>query len=146
VLLLAVRDSYGCRELLAEMLDIVSGAIFPLTVLPGAVRVLAEFLPLSYWLELVRRSLLGEGTVKLYPALSDAAVVGRLALTTAALAVVGQVVYVVADRRARRFGFIDIEAVLSCSLPAGPAFDRPPRRRRGSAGRPGPDVSDHGTV
>lgn len=116
-----MRDSYGCRELLAQMLDIVSGAIFPLTVLPGAVRVLAEFLPLSYWLELVRRSLLGEGTVKLYPALSDAAVVGRLALTTAALAVVGQVVYVVADRRARRFGFIDIEAVLSCSLP----LDRP---------------------
>jgi len=65
-----MRDSYGCRELLAQILDIVSGAIFPLTVLPGAVRVLAEFLPLSYWLELVRRSLLGEGTVKLYPALS----------------------------------------------------------------------------
>jgi ABC-2 type transport system permease protein len=109
VLLLAMRDSYGYGELLAQMLYIVSGAIFPLTVLPGAVRILAELLPLSYWLELVRRALLGEGTVKLYPMLSDAAVTGRLVLTTVALAVVGQVVYLVADRRARRLGLIDME-------------------------------------
>lgn len=109
VLLLAMRDSYGYGELLAQMLYIISGAIFPLTVLPGAVRAIAEVLPLSYWLELVRRSLLGAHTIRLYPQLSDAAVVGRLALTTLGLAVVGQLVYLVADRRARRLGLIDLE-------------------------------------
>jgi ABC-2 type transport system permease protein len=109
VLLLAMHDSYGYGELLAQMLYIISGAIFPLTVLPGAVRALAEVLPLSYWLELVRRALLGDHTIKLYPALSDAAVVGRLALTTVGLAVLGQVIFVVADRRARRLGLIDME-------------------------------------
>jgi ABC-2 type transport system permease protein len=109
VLLLALRDSYGYGEMLSQMLYIVSGAIFPLTVLPGAVRVFAEFLPFGYWLELVRRSLLGESTIRLYPTLSDAAVVGRLALSAAGLAVLGQVVYVLADRRARRLGLIDME-------------------------------------
>jgi hypothetical protein len=73
------------------------------------VRALAEVLPLSYWLELVRRALLGEHTIRLYPTLSDGVVIGRLALTTVGLASVGQLVYVLADRRARRLGLIDLE-------------------------------------
>ncbi len=109
VLLLALRDSYGYGELLSQLLYIISGAIFPLTVLPGAVRMLSELLPLGYWLELVRRSLLGAGTIRLYPGLSDIAVLERLVLTTIGLAVVAQVVYVLADRRARRLGLIDME-------------------------------------
>ena len=109
VLLLALRDSYGYGELLSQLLYIISGAIFPLTVLPGALRVLSELLPLGYWLELVRRSLLGAGTIRLYPQLSDFAVLGRLVLTTIGLAVVAQGVYVLADRRARRLGLIDME-------------------------------------
>jgi ABC-2 type transport system permease protein len=109
VLLLGLRDSYGYGELLGQMLYIISGAIFPLTVLPGALRAVAEVTPLSYWLELVRRSLLGAGTIRLYPTLSDAAVAGRLGLTTAGFAAVGWVVYVLADRQARRKGLIDME-------------------------------------
>ena len=107
--LLAGRDAYGYGELAAQALYIVSGAIFPISVLPGALATVAAFSPIVYWLELVRRSLLGGAAVRMFPALTDGEVLLRLVAGTAGLLVVSVVAFRLADRLARTKGLIDME-------------------------------------
>lgn len=107
--LLAARDSYGYGELAAQMLFIVSGAIFPLSVLPGPLAALASLSPLVYWLELVRRALLQGDAFHMFPLLSDQEVLVRLVLTTLLTTAFASGLYRWADRRARRIGLIDLE-------------------------------------
>jgi ABC-2 type transport system permease protein len=107
--LLAAQQAYGYGEIFAQTLFIVSGAIFPISVLPGPLSTLAALSPFVYWLELVRRALLHDQAVRMFPALSDAAVLGRLILATAAALVLAFLVVGWADRRARRLGLIDLE-------------------------------------
>ena len=47
-------------EAVAGALYLFSGAIFPLDVLPAWLRPLGLAMPQTYWLELLRRSLVGE--------------------------------------------------------------------------------------
>ena len=108
--LLAGRDAYGYGEMAAQSLYIISGAIFPITVLPAVLGWIAQLFPLVYWLELVRRALLGPAAVRMFPHLSDGEVLLRLAATTAALMVVAALAFGVADRVARRRGLIDMES------------------------------------
>jgi ABC-2 type transport system permease protein len=107
VLLLGARDSHGRGEIIASTLYLVSGAIFPISILPGALAAFAAWLPFAYWLELVRRALLGARAPLMFPALSDGAVLLRLLLTTALAVLVAHLLFVWGDRRARRLGLID---------------------------------------
>ncbi|HKT83202.1 MAG TPA: ABC transporter permease, partial [Solirubrobacterales bacterium] len=107
--LLAGRDAYGYGELAAQALYIVSGAIFPISVLPGAIATIAAFSPIVYWLELVRRSLLGSNAVLMFPGLTDGEVLLRLIAGTLGLLVLATFAFRVADRMARSRGLIDME-------------------------------------
>ena len=110
LLLLAGRNSYGYGEISAQVLYIFSGAIFPISVLPRPIAVAASFSPLPYWLELVRRALLHDRVYQMFPQLSNGDVLLRLALTTGGTVIVCWIAYLFADRRARRQGYIDMEA------------------------------------
>ena len=110
VILLAGRDAYGYGEIMAQVLYIVSGAIFPISVLPGPLAFAASLSPLVYWLELTRRSILHGRVYEMFPGLSDAEVLARLALATAGTVLVGYLVYRWADRQARWKGYIDMDA------------------------------------
>src|SRR6266851_338573 len=70
LLLLQARDTHGYGELGASVLYVVSGAIFPISVLPGILATIASVSPLVYWMELIRRSLLGSQAIRMFPALS----------------------------------------------------------------------------
>ncbi len=107
VLLLGARDSHGHGEIIASTLYIVSGAIFPIAILPGPLATLAAGLPFAYWLELVRRALLGEHAPLMFPGLGDGGVLLRLVLTTALMVVIGHLLFIWGDRRARRLGLVD---------------------------------------
>lgn len=107
VLLLGARDSHGQGEIIAQTLYIVSGAIFPIAILPGPLAALAAWLPFASWLELVRRALLGARAPRMFPDLGDGAVMLRLLLTTAVTVVVGHLLFTWGDRRARRLGLVD---------------------------------------
>ncbi|MDX2162768.1 MAG: ABC transporter permease [bacterium] len=61
---------------------IISGAIFPLDVLPAFVRPLGFFYPVTYWLELARRALLGS----FYPAFPTLAAYDNTTLLIALIA------------------------------------------------------------
>src|SRR5205807_367590 len=110
MILLAGRDAYGYGEIMAQVLYIFSGAIFPISVLPGPLAFLASLSPLVYWLELTRRAILHGRVYEMFPNLSDGEVLLRLALATAGTVALGYLTYLWADRRARRKGYIDMDA------------------------------------
>jgi ABC-2 type transport system permease protein len=109
VLLLQARDAHGYGELGSGVLYVISGAIFPISVLPGVLATVASLSPLVYWMELIRRSLLGSQAIRMFPALSDADVLLRLLVTTAGTLILAHLVFGWADRTARRKGLIDME-------------------------------------
>ena len=110
MILLAGRDAYGYGEIMAQVLYLFSGAIFPIAVLPGPLAFLASLSPLAYWLELTRRAILHGRVYEMFPNLSDGQVLLRLALATAGTVALGYLTYLWADRRARRKGYIDMDA------------------------------------
>jgi ABC-2 type transport system permease protein len=110
MVLLAGKDTHGYGEIMAQFLYLFSGAIFPIAVLPGPIAWLAAFSPLPYWLELCRRAILHGRVFEMFPGLSDGEVLLRLVIATAGTVLLGSVLYRVTDRRARGFGYIDMEA------------------------------------
>ena len=106
--LLATNDSYGYGEIGAQTLYILSGAIFPIAVLPGALGAVAQWSPLASWLELVRRALMpGQRSVLMFPGVGNGAMLLRLLLETAMVVVVGRLLFAWGDRLARGKGYID---------------------------------------
>jgi ABC-2 type transport system permease protein len=110
VILLAGRDAYGYGEIMAQVLYIFSGAIFPISVLPGPLAFLASLSPLVYWLEIARRAILHGRVYEMFPTLSDGEVLLRLVVATAGTLLVGYLVYRWADHQARWKGLIDMES------------------------------------
>jgi ABC-2 type transport system permease protein len=110
LLLLRAVDAHGYGELGSGVLYVISGAIFPIAVLPGLLATIASLSPLVYWMELIRRSLLGSAAIRMFPALSDGDVFLRLLATTAGALIVAHLVFGWADRVARQKGLIDMES------------------------------------
>ena len=110
VLLLGGRDTQGYGEVAAQVLYVVSGAIFPLSVLPAPLAMLASLSPLPYWMELARRAILHQQALLMFPSLGDEAVLLRLAGTTLGTLVLARLAFRWAERGARRRGDIDRES------------------------------------
>jgi ABC-2 type transport system permease protein len=110
LLLLLARDSHGYGDLGASVLYVVSGAIFPISVLPGILATVAALSPLVYWMELIRRSLLGSHALRMFSTLSDADVLLRLVIATIVTLMLAHLVFTWADRLARQRGLIDRES------------------------------------
>ena len=110
MMLLAGRDTNGYGEIMAQFLYLFSGAIFPISVLPGPIAWLASLSPLPYWLELCRRAILHGRIYEMFPNLSDGEVLLRLLAATAGAVLLSFLLYRRIDRRARRMGYIDMEA------------------------------------
>jgi ABC-2 type transport system permease protein len=110
LLLLLARDSHGYGDLGASVLYVVSGAIFPISVLPGILATVAALSPLVYWMELTRRSLLGSHALRMFSTLSDADVLLRLVIATIVTLMLAHLVFTWADRLARQRGLIDRES------------------------------------
>jgi ABC-2 type transport system permease protein len=62
--------SFNIGDTVAGALYLFSGAIFPLEVLPAFLRPIGYIMPISYWLELIRRSLVG-GVAQAFPTFSQ---------------------------------------------------------------------------
>jgi len=95
-------------EGVGSALYLLSGAIFPLAILPGALQGVATFLPPTLWLETLRRAILhrpGPGPLEAWPA---GTLWLALAAASAALLALGWWLFRVSDRRARRGGRYDL--------------------------------------
>lgn len=97
-------------EAVAGALFVFSGAIFPLDVLPAFLRPIGYLMPITYWLELLRRSLVGS-VAEAFPTLksfSDVQLLGILIGLVLVFAVLSVVVFRLCEHRARERGLLDM--------------------------------------
>lgn len=109
VMLLIVHHGGHIGEGVAGALYLFSGAIFPIDTLPEVLRPFAYAMPLTYWLELTRRSLMPT-TASVSPLMmrfSDLELLGILIGMTLLLLLVGGVIFGWCERRARDRGMLD---------------------------------------
>jgi ABC-2 type transport system permease protein len=112
VTLSMARHFWAVGEAVASALYLFSGAIFPLDVLPEVLRPIGFIFPATYWLELARRSLLGNNAAR-FPTLSafsDLQLLGVLALMTVVLIFASTTYYRYALHQAKENGMIDLES------------------------------------
>ena len=109
IVLTIAHGSWLVGEAVAAALFLFCGAVFPLDALPAWLRPVGYLMPVTYWLELVRRSLLG-GVARQYPSMSgisDAELFGLLVLLTLVLTAIGAATFRRCDFIARERGLID---------------------------------------
>ena len=108
VMLVAARNAGGYAEALAGLFYLASGALFPIDVLPRWLQAASLTLPFTYWIEGLKRALLGASTSARLSALGDPALLWRLALGTAATMALGAAAFRFAEHVARRRGLLDM--------------------------------------
>lgn len=106
------NESWQIGEAVAAALYLFSGAIFPISTLPPFLQPIGYLLPLTYWLELIRRALLGPSAAVFPPfaAWSNANLFGVLILITIVIAVLTFGAYQRFDRIAREKGLLDVQS------------------------------------
>ena len=109
-MLLVAHHAFGVGDAVAGALYLLCGAIFPLEVLPPFLRWIGYLLPITYWLELIRRSLVGTvaGAFPTLQNLSDTQLLGILLGLTVIFSVVSVVTYKRCEHVARERGLIDV--------------------------------------
>jgi ABC-2 type transport system permease protein len=106
----AAGEAWRLPEAMSAALYLISGAIFPPTLLPAPLRGVSAALPLTWWLEALRRGLLGPGARISYPALGSGRVLVVLSGLTLAWGAAASFLFALANRRARRLGTLDRES------------------------------------
>jgi ABC-2 type transport system permease protein len=109
-MLLLVHHMWELGGAMAGALYLFSGAIFPLDVLPPFLRPLGYIMPITYWLELLRRALVGS-VAQAFPTLSgfsNAQLMGILVGLTVAFAILSVASFRWCERRMRELGVIDV--------------------------------------
>jgi ABC-2 type transport system permease protein len=108
--LLIVQHVWFIGDAVAGALFLFSGAIFPLTVLPVWIRWVGYLNPITYWLEIIRRSLVGS-VAEAFPTfqnLSNQQIVGILVVLTIVFGIASYYVFRYCEHLARERGLIDM--------------------------------------
>jgi ABC-2 type transport system permease protein len=112
VTFLTAKHAMGINEGVAGIFYVLSGVIFPITILPGWAQTISKFLPVTYWMEGVRRGLEPGVITALGPTtglqgFSDLQLLLVLVLTAVAFLFISLGIFRYADKVARRKGKID---------------------------------------
>jgi ABC-2 type transport system permease protein len=105
--LVVARHSMNLNEGLGGVLYLLSGAVFPIDVLPSWAQKISLALPFTYWLELLRRILTGESYAGVLRGTTDGALWLILVGSTAVTIVGGYVWFGYCEWFARARGLID---------------------------------------
>jgi len=112
VTFLTAKHGQGINEGVAGIFYVLSGVIFPITILPGWAQQISMALPVTYWMEGVRRGLepsiitqLGSSTG--LEGLSDLQLMLALLVSAIVFLFVSLAIFKIADRAARRKGKVD---------------------------------------
>jgi len=109
IVLTIAHGSWLVGEAVAAALYVFCGAVFPIDVLPVFLRPVGYLMPVTYWLELVRRSLVGSVAHE-FPTLTgvgDYQLVAILVVLTLTLAAVAGLTFRRCNYIARERGLID---------------------------------------
>ncbi len=109
--LLTARHNYFIGQGVAGALYLLSGVVFPLDVLPRGLQWVGRGLPVTYWLEALRRALLGDGGNEALRAIPTGHVMAILAGSTVVLAVVSLLFFRWAEGVAHRRGLLDMQTM-----------------------------------
>jgi ABC-2 type transport system permease protein len=112
VTFLTAKHSMGINEGVAGIFYVLSGVIFPITILPDWAQSISKFLPVTYWMEGIRRGLEPGVITALGPTtglqgFSDLQILLTLVLTAVAFLFISFGIFRYADKVARRKGKID---------------------------------------
>ncbi len=110
VTLLIANHVWFIGEAVAGALYLFSGAIFPLEVLPAALRWIGFLMPITYWLELVRRALVGQ-VAQAFPTLAGFSNPQLMVILLGLSAIFGVAAFFIfrrCDHIARERGMIDM--------------------------------------
>lgn len=104
-------EAWRMPEGVGAALYLICGAIFPVTVLPPGLQALSQAIPLTWWLEAMRRGLLGPAVIRSLPRFTDSHVLGVLALLTVLWVAAALIAFTATERRARQLGILDRETM-----------------------------------
>ena len=102
------QEAWSYPEAIAGALYLVSGAIFPIDILPSFLHPIAYASPTTWWLEASRRGLLGHGSPGTLGGLSDGTVMLFLAVSTAVAIPLALAAFAWFMQRARQAGLLDM--------------------------------------
>jgi len=102
------QEAWHYPEAIAGALYLVSGAIFPVDVLPPVIRPIAYVMPTTWWLEASRRGLLGHGSPGAIGKMPDSLVMLLLFVTTVVAVPLALAAFAWFMRRARQAGLLDM--------------------------------------
>lgn len=111
--LMLARHGGSLGQAVAGALYLLTGALFPITVLPGWAEVIARALPLTYWLEGMRRALWLDARNPIYQTgldtISTPALLLILVGATLALGLISVPLQHWAEQRAKERGLLDMQ-------------------------------------
>ena len=102
------QEAWHYPEAIAGAIYLISGAIFPIDILPSFLHPIAYAMPTTWWLEASRRGLLGHGSPGTIGTLSDGTVMLLLAVSTAVAVPLGLAAFAWFMKRARQAGLLDM--------------------------------------
>ena len=102
------QEAWHYPEAIAGAFYLISGAIFPIDILPSFLHPIAYAVPTTWWLEASRRGLLGHGSPGTIGTLSDGTVMLFLAVSTAVAVPIGLAAFAWFMKRARQSGLLDM--------------------------------------
>jgi ABC-2 type transport system permease protein len=101
------RHSWLMNEGVAGVVYLLCGAVFPVDVLPAWLQPISMALPFTYWLEALRRAVLGGSISERLASVSDGTILAVLAVSTVALSVAAIISFRAFENMARKKGYID---------------------------------------
>ncbi len=110
ILMQLVYHEFGIGDAVASALYLFSGAVFPLEVLPSSLRWIGFINPVTYWLELLRRSLVGQ-IAQAFPTLSSLSnlqILWILLGLTVIFTILASFSFRWCENRARERGLLDV--------------------------------------
>ncbi len=108
---LTAKHSAGINEGIAGIFYLFCGVVFPLTVLPGWGKAIGLCIPITYWLEIVRRALqpsMVGADISGLGSFSDLTILSFLAISTVVFLFISLAIFKYADHVARKKGKIDM--------------------------------------
>ena len=105
--MVTAHHSFALTEGIAGLFYLACGAIYPIDILPVWLQYLSKILPLTYWLELVRRAILGKSISTALGGYSDFKLIVIMLATTLVLALFSNYIYRSIEHIARKHGKID---------------------------------------
>lgn len=105
--MVTAHHSFYLTEGIAGLFYLISGAIYPIDVLPGWLQALAKVFPLTYWIELIRRSMKVPVQSQALSIYSLPELLLILVVSTVALVAASHFIYKFFERVSVKYGLVD---------------------------------------